>query len=116
MKRQVGDEWDAPNGYRYVQHSTGRKLKHHVVYFEKTGHWPDSAIETCRFRDGNIHNFNPSNIYILTREGKNASNSGLNKRLTTIEDRMLSYVEDHHDPKEAIQHLQDAVNQLKEIV
>lgn len=112
-RAQIGDENVAVNGYHYVKTSTGWRLKHHLVA-EKTLGRAIRKDELVSFKDKDRTNFKPDNIIVTKKSG--TKNSSLNKRLTTIEERMLAYVEDHGERSVAIRELQEAVDHIREVM
>lgn len=109
-KSEIGDENVAANGYHYVKTSTGWRLKHHLVA-EQVLKRPLEDNERVSFRDSDRDNFAPDNI-VVTLKGSTKSN-GLSKRLTTIEEKMQEYVEDHADRSQALQDLKDALSDVR---
>lgn len=111
-RAQLGDENVAVNGYRYVKTSTGWRLKHHLVA-EKILDRALLPTERAYFKDKDRTNFTPSNIGVAL---KNASgNSGLTKRLTTIEERMIAFIEDSKDKKKAVGELYEVIDQICDV-
>lgn len=108
----VGDENVSANGYTYVKTSTGWILKHWLVAEEKLGR-PITKSDRVSFKDRDRTNFDPDNI-IITEKGS-PRNSGMSKRLTTIEERMISYVEDHEDKSVALNDLKDTVSDVRTV-
>jgi hypothetical protein len=107
----LGTENKSANGYMYVKTSTGWRLKHHLIAEGMLGR-PLNG-ERVSFKDGNRENFHPSNILVTKSNGNGKSkNSQLNKRLTTIEEKMVAYIEDSNDPAAAIRELRDIVDHL----
>jgi len=111
-RAMLGDENVSANGYRYVKTSTGWRLKHHLVAEETLGR-PLSPDERVSFKDRNRENFDPKNIIVNVKMG--TSNSGLNKRLTTIEERMIAFVEDSPNVVKAIGELYDVLDQICDV-
>lgn len=111
-RAEVGDENVAVNGYHYVKTSTGWKLKHHIVAADKLGR-ELTKTDRVSFKDGNRTNFHPDNI--IVREAGSPKSTGLSKRLTTIEERMIAYVEDHPDNQQALEDLKNVVSDVRSI-
>lgn len=65
--KDVGSERIGKNGYIFVKiaEPNKRKLKHRYIYEQNYGKVPKDYI--CIFLDGNIRNFNPNNLGIITK-------------------------------------------------
>lgn len=108
-RAKLGDENVAANGYHYVKTSTGWTLKHHLVAEKMLGR-PLLPTERCFFKNKDRNDFRPENIGVGIRNA--VKNSSLNKRLTTIEERMIAFIEDSKDKKKAIGELYELIDQI----
>lgn len=67
-QKEIGRERIGKDGYIYVKvaEPNKRDLKHRYIYEKNYGKIPKGYI--CIFLDGNIRNFNPENLSIITRK------------------------------------------------
>lgn len=112
-RAQLGDENISANGYCYVKTSTGWVLKHHLVAEGQLGR-PLKDNERVSFRDKDRTNFAPSNI-VVTTMSRTKGTSSLNKRLTTIEDKMIAYIEGSKDKEAAVKELDELTAHLIDV-
>lgn len=86
---EVGAQRESANGYRYTKtHDRGWVLDHWLVWEEFAGRKVNPTKETIRFRDGNKHNMEPTNLTAIPK-----GTATLRKR----EAELMAKIKDYQD-------------------